>query len=115
MTKIRKGITGDGNAAVIVLRTPSLIGTIPIGRLMSRIRITHIHRFGIIRIVLFMDTAIIMVTMRRIPVTIEAITRIETSIVGITVEEVDGHRFHGGLTKKAIYGFRTDTHKVRAV
>jgi len=80
---------------------------------MSRIRIMHIRRFGIIRIVLFIDTAI-MVTMHRITVTIEVIILIETSIVGITVEEADIHHFHGGLTKKAIYGLKIGVREVHA-
>ena len=113
MTKIRKGITGDGNV-VIVPRTPSLIGTTPIGHLTSRIRITHIRRFGIIRIVLFTDTGIIMVTMRRITAITEVIIRIGTFIVGITVEEVGIHHFHGGLTKKAIYGLKIGVREVHA-
>jgi hypothetical protein len=103
----------DGNG-VIVPRIPSLIGTTPIGHLTSRIRITHIHRFGIIRIALFIDTAIIMVTMRRITVTMAVIILIETSIVGITVG-VGIRRFHGGLTKKAIYGLKTGVREVHAV
>ena len=98
MTRIRKGITGDENG-VIVPRTRSLIGTIPIGRLTSRIRSTHIRRFGIIRIVRFMDIAgIITVITRRITV----IILIETSIGGIIGVGVGIPRFHGGQTKKAI-------------
>lgn len=112
MTKILKGITDDGNV-VIVPRTPSLIGTTPIGPLTLRIRITHIRRFGIIRIVHFIDTAI-MVTMRRITATIGGIILIETSTVGITVEEAGIHRFHGGLTKKAIYGLKIGVREVHA-
>ena len=112
MTKIRKAITDDGNG-VIGPRTLSLIGTIPIGPLTSRIRITHIRRFGIIRIVPFIDTATITVTMRRPTVTIEVIILIETSIVGITVG-VGIRRFHGGLTKKAIYGLKTGVRGVHA-
>lgn len=113
MTKIRKGITGDGNA-VIVPRTPNLIGTTPIGPLTSRIRPTHIRRFGIIRIALFIGTAIIMVTMRRITAITGAIIRIGTSIVGITVAEVGGHRFHGGLTRKAMDGLKIGVREVHA-
>ncbi|MDE0396985.1 MAG: hypothetical protein OXL96_04180 [Candidatus Poribacteria bacterium] len=114
MTKIRKGITGDGNVVVIGPRTPSLIGTTPIGPLTSRIRPTHIRRFGIIRIALFIGTAIIMVTMRRIIATIEVIILIGTSIVGITVGEVGIHRFHGGLTKKAMDGLKIGVREVHA-
>ena len=112
MTRIRKGITDDGNG-VIGPRTRNRIGTIPIGPLTSRIRPTHIRRFGIIRIAHFIDTAIIMVTMRRPTVTIEVIILIETSIVGITVG-VGIPRFHGGLTKKAIYGLKTGVREVHA-
>lgn len=55
----------------------------------------------------FTDTGPIMDTARRITVTIAVIIRIETSIVDITVE-VGMHRFHGGRTKKAIYGSKID-------
>lgn len=110
---IRKGITGDGNV-VIVPRTPSLIGTTPIGPLTLRIRITHIRRFGIIRIVHFIDTDIIMVTMRRITATIEVIILIETFIVGITAE-ADIHPFHGGRPKKVIYDLEIGVREVHGV
>jgi len=113
MRKIRKGITGDGNV-VIVPRTPSLIGTTPIGHLTLRIRPTHIRRFGIIRIVHFIDTGILMVTMRRITAITGVIILIETFIVGITVEGVGGHHFHGGLTKKAICGLKIGVREVHA-
>ena len=113
MTRIRKAITDDGNVVIGPL-TPLPIGIIPIGCLTDRIRITHIRRFGIIRIVHFMDTAdIITVIARRITVTMEVIIPIETSTDGITVV-ADIHRFHGVLTKKAIYGLKIDVRGVHA-
>ena len=96
MTRTRMAITDDGNG-VIAPRTLLRIGTIPIGCLTRRIRITHIRRFGIIRIVHFMGTAgIITGITRRITV----IIRIETSIDGITVG-VGIPRFHGARIKEA--------------
>ena len=113
MTRIQKAITDDGNVVIgprILLR----IGIIPIGCLMDRIRITHIRRFGIIRIAHFMDTAgIITVITRPITATTAVIIRIETSIGGITVG-VGIPRFHGALTKKAIYGLKIDVREVHA-
>jgi len=79
-----------------------------------RIRITHIRRFGIIRIVHFIDTDIIMVTMRRITATIEVIILIETFIVGITAE-ADIHHFHGEHTKKVMDGLKIGVREVHAV
>jgi len=76
-----------------------LMDTVPI-RCLTLMRI---HPFFIIRITHFTDTGIITDIARRILATIEVIIHIQTSIGGITVE-VGGHHFHGGLTKKAIYG-----------
>ena len=111
MTGIRKAITGDGSV-VIGPRTLNLIGTIPIGCLTR----THIRRFGITpTIVHFMDTAgIITVIARRTTATIAVIILIETSIADITVG-VGIHHFHGGLTKKAIYGLKIGVREVHAV
>ena len=81
---------------------------IPIGCQPDRIRITHIRRFGILRIVHFIDTVTLMDTVRRIIVTIAVIIPIGTSIVDI-IGVVGIHRFHDGLTKKAIYGLKTKT------
>ena len=108
------GITDDASV-VIGLRTLPLIGTTPIGCLTDRIRITH-HRFGIIRIVRFMDitAGTIMDTVRRITAIIAVIILIETSTGGITVG-VDIHRFHGGLTKKVICGLEIGVLGVHAV
>lgn len=107
------GITDDASG-VIGLRTLPRIGTTPIGCLTDRIRITH-HRFGIIRIVRFMDIAgTIMGIVRRITAIIAVIIRIETSTGGITVG-VDIHRFHGGLTKKVICGLEIGVLGVHAV
>ncbi|RKU05849.1 hypothetical protein C6503_26785 [Candidatus Poribacteria bacterium] len=110
MTKMLMGITDDGNV-VIGRRILPRIGMIPIGCLTR----TRIRRFGITRIVHFMDIAdIIMVTMRRITVTIGVIILIETSIDGIIGVVADIHRFHGGLTKKAIYGLTIGVREVHA-
>ena len=107
------GITDDASV-VIGLRTLPLIGTTPIGCLTDRIRITH-HRFGIIRIVRFMDIAgTIMDTVRRIIAIMAVIIRIETSTGGTTVG-VDIHRFHDGLTKKVICGLEIGVLGVHAV
>ena len=114
MTRIQKAITDDGNAVIGPL-TLLPIGIIPIGCLTDRIRITHIRRFGIIRIAHFMDTAgIITVITRPITVTMEVIIPIETSISGIITVGVGIHRFHGALTKKAIYGLKIDVREVHA-
>ena len=108
-TRIRKAITDDGNVVIVPL-TLLHIGIIPIGCLTDRICPTHIRRFGIIRIVHFMDTAGIT---RPIPATMEVIIPIGTSIGGITVG-VGIHRFRGALTKKAIYGLKIDVREVHA-
>lgn len=111
--RIRKAITDDGSG-VIGRRTLPPIGMIPIGCLMDRIRITHTHRFGIIRIVHFTDIAdTIMDTVRRIIATIAVIILTETSTGGITVG-VGIHRFRGGHTKKAIYGLKIGVREVHA-
>ena len=112
--RILMGIMDDGSG-VIGRRTLPLIGTTRIGCLMDRIRPTHTHRFGIIRIVHFTDIAdIIMDTVRRIIATIAVIILTETFIGGITVA-VGIHRFHGGLTKKAICGLKIGVLGVHAV
>ena len=94
----------DDGSVVIGRRTLPPIGMTPIGCLTDRIPITLMPRFGIIRIVHFMED-IIMDTVRRIIVTMGVIIPIETSIGGITVE-VDMCHFHSGLTKKAVYGLK---------
>lgn len=102
LKKNRKVITDDGNG----LRVPSmfiLMDTIPT-RCLTRMPIRH---FFITRTTHFTDTGPIMDTARRITVTIAVIIPTETSIVDITVE-VGIHHFHGGRTKKAIYGSKID-------
>lgn len=107
------GITDDASVVIGLRTLPLIIGTTPIGGLTDRIRITH-HRFGIIRIVRFMDIAAIMGIVRRITAIIAVIIPIETSTGGITVG-VDIHRFHGGLTKKVICGLEIGVLGVHAV
>ena len=102
----------DDASVVIGPRTLPLIDMTPIGCLMAPIRITHTHQCGIIRIVRFM-VDIIMDTVRRIIAIIAAIIRIETSIDGITVA-VGIHRFHGELTKKAIYDLKIGVRGIHA-
>ena len=108
------GITDDGSGVIGRRTLPLIEGTTPIGCLTERIRITHTH-LGIIRIVHFTDIAdTIMDTVRRIIATIAVIILTETSTGGITVG-VGIHRFHGGLTKKAICGLKIGVLGVHAV